>query len=237
MTTSFGLMQPTAHLKQCRYIRQVLSSFGVVWNRSRLMRLDPRSAVPEHADINYQWFYRVRMHIPVVDPPRSAAFTAAGRACTWRRAKPGSSTTGAGTTSRIRPTKRASTWSPTRRVRAAFWQFVAQSGAGRPADGTLAYRPDVDAAPADRADTAAARDAARRSGAAGNRFSRRTRATRRFRGRPGAARALSLAAAEVLLRLAPAIRAARRERARQARIRRNPREAAALHRGRSPTGS
>ena len=34
-----GVMLPTAHLQQCPYMLQVLASFGVVWSRSRLMRL------------------------------------------------------------------------------------------------------------------------------------------------------------------------------------------------------
>ena len=142
----FGLMQPTAHLKQCRYLRQILASFGVVWHRSRLMRLDPRSTVPEHADVNYQWFYRVRLHIPVVTHPDvifhcggQSVHMAAGEAWlfdNWRLHRvdnPSNET-------RIHLV--ADTTGT-----AAFWQFVAQSGSGRPADGTLAYRPDVDAAP------------------------------------------------------------------------------------------
>jgi hypothetical protein len=47
------------------YLRQVLAGFGVVWGRSRLMRLAPGACVPEHADINYHWHTRVRLHIPV----------------------------------------------------------------------------------------------------------------------------------------------------------------------------
>ena len=142
----FGLMQPTPHLKRSRYIRQVLSSFGVVWHRSRLMRLDPRSTVPEHADVNYQWFYRVRLHIPVVTHPDvsfhcggQSVHMAAGEAWifdNWRlhhvenpsdetRIHLVADTTGT----------------------AAFWKFVAQSGSGRLADGTHAPRPDADASP------------------------------------------------------------------------------------------
>ena len=142
----FGLMQPTAHLRQCPYIRQVLSSFGVVWNRSRLMRLDARSTVPEHADINYQWFYRVRMHIPIVTRPEvrfhcggQSVHMAPGEAWifdNWRRHHVENPTDEA----RIHLVADTS-------GSAAFWQFVAQSGSSRPADGILAYRPDVDASP------------------------------------------------------------------------------------------
>jgi len=64
-----GTMLPTRHLQQCPYMLQVLASFGVVWSRSRLMRLQPHAVVPEHADINYHWFNRVRLHIPVITRP------------------------------------------------------------------------------------------------------------------------------------------------------------------------
>lgn len=64
-----GRMQATPHLQQSPYIRQILASFGVVWSRSRLLRLAPGATVPEHADINYHWFTRVRLHIPIVTRP------------------------------------------------------------------------------------------------------------------------------------------------------------------------
>src|SRR5215207_7190582 len=64
-----GRMQATAHLQQSPYIRQILASFGVVWSRSRLLRLAPGATVPEHADINYHWFTRVRLHIPIITRP------------------------------------------------------------------------------------------------------------------------------------------------------------------------
>src|SRR5262245_50108198 len=60
-----GEMRATAHLAQSPYLRQVLASFGVVWSRSRLLRLAPGAEVPQHADINYHWFNRVRLHIPI----------------------------------------------------------------------------------------------------------------------------------------------------------------------------
>ncbi len=61
-----GVMLPTPHLQRSPYLRQVLSSFGVVWSRSRLLKLAPGAGVPEHADINYHWHNRVRLHIPIV---------------------------------------------------------------------------------------------------------------------------------------------------------------------------
>ncbi|MGN6210276.1 aspartyl/asparaginyl beta-hydroxylase domain-containing protein [Asticcacaulis sp.] len=60
-----GQMLPTQWLTGTPYLRQVLAGFGVVWGRSRLMRLAPGAGVPEHADINYHWHTRVRLHIPV----------------------------------------------------------------------------------------------------------------------------------------------------------------------------
>lgn len=64
-----GAMLPTPHLQAAPYLQQVLSHFGVVWSRSRLMRLGPGATVPEHTDINYHWFHRVRLHIPIVTTP------------------------------------------------------------------------------------------------------------------------------------------------------------------------
>jgi Sulfotransferase family/Aspartyl/Asparaginyl beta-hydroxylase len=64
-----GPMSMTPLLMQSPYLRQILASFGVVWGRSRLMRLAPGATVPKHADINYHWFTRVRLHIPIVTYP------------------------------------------------------------------------------------------------------------------------------------------------------------------------
>jgi hypothetical protein len=64
-----GRMAPTPHLLQSPYLCQVLASFGVVWGRSRLMRLSAQATVPEHADINHHWYCRVRLHIPVITNP------------------------------------------------------------------------------------------------------------------------------------------------------------------------
>ncbi|CAN5240529.1 hypothetical protein BH10PSE12_BH10PSE12_03880 [soil metagenome] len=64
-----GQMLPTQWLESMPYLRQVLTGFGVVWGRSRLMRLAPGAGVPEHADINYHWHTRVRLHIPIFTQP------------------------------------------------------------------------------------------------------------------------------------------------------------------------
>ena len=65
----YGEMLPTAWLAAMPYVRQVLAAFGVVWGRSRLMRLAPGARVPPHADIHYHWHWRVRMHIPIFTWP------------------------------------------------------------------------------------------------------------------------------------------------------------------------
>jgi hypothetical protein len=65
-----GQMRPTRWLNAMPYVRQVLAGFGVVWSRSRLMRLAPGAGVPLHADINHHWHKRVRLHIPVVTRPQ-----------------------------------------------------------------------------------------------------------------------------------------------------------------------
>lgn len=121
-----GRMQATAHLQQSPYIRQILASFGVVWSRSRLLRLAPEATVPEHADINYHWFTRVRLHIPIVTRPEVRFFCgdqvvhmAAGESWVfdnWR-------------------SHRVENFAPDERIHlvadtsgsAAFWQLVAQS--------------------------------------------------------------------------------------------------------------
>jgi hypothetical protein len=88
-------MLPTPWLAAMPYLRQVLASFGVVWSRSRLMRLAPGASVPEHADINYHWHTRVRLHIPIFTWPEvrfhcdgQSVHMAAGEAWifdNWRR--------------------------------------------------------------------------------------------------------------------------------------------------------
>jgi hypothetical protein len=69
-----GPMAPTPHLLASPYLQQVLAHFGVVWSRSRLMKLGPGATVPQHTDINYHWFHRVRLHIPIVTTPEVKFF-------------------------------------------------------------------------------------------------------------------------------------------------------------------
>lgn len=141
-----GVMLPTAHLRNSPYLRQVLVSFGVVWGRSRLMRLAPGAEVPPHADINYHWFTRVRLHIPVITWPQvrfycgeAEVHMAAGEAWlfdNWRLHRV------------INPTahERIHLVADTSGT-AAFWQFVLQArNPGQP-DLPHRYDPNLDVYP------------------------------------------------------------------------------------------
>lgn len=64
-----GPMKLTEKLERSPCIKQVLASFGEVFGRSRLMGLDGKCSVPEHRDVNYHWYSRVRIHIPVITNP------------------------------------------------------------------------------------------------------------------------------------------------------------------------
>ena len=71
-----GAMQPTPALLASPYLQQVLASFNTVWSRSRLMRIEGGGKVPLHSDTNHHWFYRVRVHIPVITRPEVRFFCA-----------------------------------------------------------------------------------------------------------------------------------------------------------------
>jgi hypothetical protein len=141
-----GVMQPTPHLAHLSYVRQVLASFGVVWSRSRLLRLAPGAQVPEHADINYHWFNRVRLHIPVITRPEvrfycgdQSVHMAAGEAWlfdNWRRHRVENPTSD----ERIHIVADTS-------GSASFWQFVAQSDIAAGSARELRYDAARDAAP------------------------------------------------------------------------------------------
>jgi hypothetical protein len=64
-----GEMKPTAAFAACPYAQQVLASFSTVWSRSRFMRIEGGASVPQHSDMNYHWFHRVRVHVPVITRP------------------------------------------------------------------------------------------------------------------------------------------------------------------------
>lgn len=69
-----GPMKVTVKLKRSPYIQQVLASFGEVFGRSRLMGLAAGCEVPEHRDVNYHWYNRVRIHIPIITNPNVTFF-------------------------------------------------------------------------------------------------------------------------------------------------------------------
>jgi hypothetical protein len=139
-------MLATPHLARSPYLRQVLASFGVVWSRSRLLRLAPGAVVPEHADINHHWFSRVRLHIPVATQPEvrfhcdgESVHMAAGEAWifdNWRL----HGVENAGTAPRIHLVADTS-------GSAAFWQFAERSAAPGAAVHELAFDPHADARP------------------------------------------------------------------------------------------
>ena len=64
-----GQMAESQWLQQSPYLRQVLASFQVVFGRSRLMGLGGGNEVPMHCDINYHWFTRIRIHVPIITFP------------------------------------------------------------------------------------------------------------------------------------------------------------------------
>lgn len=65
-----GPMLPTPHLSAQRsYLWETLASLGAVLGRTRLMRLSGHAEVSEHADVNYYWRDRMRVHVPIVTQP------------------------------------------------------------------------------------------------------------------------------------------------------------------------
>lgn len=64
-----GPMRPTPYLEHCPYLTQVLAKLGAVWGRARLMKLTGGAEVTPHADINYYWRDRVRVHVPILTQP------------------------------------------------------------------------------------------------------------------------------------------------------------------------
>ncbi len=64
-----GPMRPTLSLAKCPYLMQVLGRIGAVWGRTRLMKLSGHAEVTPHADINYYWRERVRVHVPIATRP------------------------------------------------------------------------------------------------------------------------------------------------------------------------
>jgi hypothetical protein len=90
-----GEMRATSALERCRYLKQVIASFGVAVGRTRLMRLAGHAEVTPHADQGYYWAERVRIHVPIVTQPSvifecgGASLNMAAGECwifdTWRK--------------------------------------------------------------------------------------------------------------------------------------------------------
>jgi hypothetical protein len=141
-----GVMLPTPHLQRSPYLRQVLASFGVVWSRSRLLRLAPGADVPEHADINYHWYNRVRVHIPVTTRSEvrfycgdQSVHMAAGEAWlfdNWRLHRVENPT----------PDERIHLVADTSGS-SSFWQFVADGDSGAISTRELSYDATIDRMP------------------------------------------------------------------------------------------
>jgi uncharacterized protein (TIGR03032 family) len=73
-----GRMLPTPHLALLPYLRQVLAALRAPIGRTRLMRLEGHAEATAHADINYYWMERLRVHVPVVTTP-AVEFLCGGR--------------------------------------------------------------------------------------------------------------------------------------------------------------
>ena len=67
--TLAGPMRPTPLLERCPYFQQVMASFDTVVGRSRLMRLAGAAEVDAHYDMHYNWYQRVRIHVPIITDP------------------------------------------------------------------------------------------------------------------------------------------------------------------------
>jgi uncharacterized protein (TIGR03032 family) len=65
-----GPMLPTPHLALLPYLRQVLAALQAPIGRTRLMRLDGNAEATAHADVNYYWMERLRIHVPILTTPR-----------------------------------------------------------------------------------------------------------------------------------------------------------------------
>lgn len=137
-----GRMLPTRWLAAMPYLLQVLAGFGVVWSRSRLMRLAPGANVPEHADINYHWHTRVRLHIPIFTRPQvrfhcdgQSVHMAAGEVWifdNWRRHHVENKSSA----------ERIHLVADTTGT-AAFWQFACGQAPPRPQWRTIAWDPGI----------------------------------------------------------------------------------------------
>ena len=157
------------------YIRQVLASFGVVWSRSRLMRLAAARAGAgarrrQLSLVQPRPHSHPRLHAPGSPLPlrrRRTVHMAAGEAWVfdnWRR----HSVDNGSDEERVHLVADTS-------GTAAFWQFVGEQCRARTQRSLHRLPAGARCTSRDRTDSAAARDAARRSRAIAQRFHRRAR--------------------------------------------------------------
>jgi uncharacterized protein (TIGR03032 family) len=64
-----GPMLATPILARLPYLRQLLAELRAPIGRTRLMRLDGNAEATAHADVNYYWMERLRVHLPIVTTP------------------------------------------------------------------------------------------------------------------------------------------------------------------------
>lgn len=66
---AMGPMRPTPELARSPYLRQVLATLAAPIGRAGLFALDGRGEVPAHADGDYYWLDRLRVHVPIATTP------------------------------------------------------------------------------------------------------------------------------------------------------------------------
>jgi hypothetical protein len=62
-------MGPTIHLQQCPHLQQVLKNINKPISRCRLVKLKNNTRTPAQKEINYHWFRRKVIYIPVISNP------------------------------------------------------------------------------------------------------------------------------------------------------------------------
>jgi len=64
-----GVMAPTPFLADLPYVRQVMAALGSTVGRTRLMRIATETELGTHVDVNYYWWYHLRVHVPIETSP------------------------------------------------------------------------------------------------------------------------------------------------------------------------
>jgi hypothetical protein len=58
-------MVPTPALDAMPYTKSIWDTLGIPFERARFMRINPKSEMPRHHDVQPYWDDKVRLHIPV----------------------------------------------------------------------------------------------------------------------------------------------------------------------------